>query len=159
MEEMLGAGSYMLRASPASEYAGLVPVEERFQWQFRPLAVINPLQTTWFGRGTVRSRVALLLRSTEVAACPSICNFTDPPDQPIGWVLPHCLATASGRVSATGPYPRSRGLGGKVKGVGRPTSSPTLALSFLSPHRVAPPLQSPCFRAGWSNPKAPNCPD
>ena len=77
MEEMLGAGSYMLRASPASEYAGLVPVEERFSWQFRPLAAINPLQTTWFGRGTVRSRVALLLRSTEVAVCPSIC-YLDP---------------------------------------------------------------------------------
>ena len=77
MEEMLGAGSYMSRASPASEYAGLVPVEERFQWQFRPLVVINPLQTTWFGRGTVRSRVALLLRSTEVTVRPSIC-FSDP---------------------------------------------------------------------------------
>ena len=63
----------MLRASPVSEYAGPVPVEERFSWQFRPLVAINPLQTTWFGRGTVRSRVALLLRSTEVSVCPSIC--------------------------------------------------------------------------------------
>ena len=103
MEEMLGAGSYMLRASPDSEYAGLVPVEERFSWQFRPLAAINPLQTTWFGRGTVRSRVALLLRSTEVAVCPSICS----PIQPIGWVPPSsCQPSASGRVASsprTGP--------------------------------------------------------
>lgn len=70
----------MLRASPDSEYAGLVPVEERFSWQFRPLAAINPLQTTWLGHGTVRSRVALLLRSTEVSVCPSICS-TDPADR------------------------------------------------------------------------------
>ena len=101
MEEMLGAGSYMSRASPASEYAGLVPVEERFPWLFRPLVVINPLQTTWFGRGTVRSRVALLLRSTEVTVSLPICS----PIHPNRVGPPSCGELASGRVTLLIPGP------------------------------------------------------
>ncbi len=35
------------------------------QSQFQPLVGVDPLQTTWLERGAVRSRVALLLRSSE----------------------------------------------------------------------------------------------
>ena len=61
---MLGAGSFV-PTSVTRLTIGLRAQEHIQQSQFHPLVGVDPLQTTWLERGAVRSRVALLLRSSE----------------------------------------------------------------------------------------------
>ena len=61
---MLGAGSFV-PTSVTRLTIGLRAQEHIQQSQFQPLVGVDPLQTTWLERGAVRSRVALLLRSSE----------------------------------------------------------------------------------------------
>ncbi len=72
MEAMLGAGSLIpmtvtrLTIGRPRAGPGAYPVAPVRTWQFHAASVgVNPLQTTWFERGAVSGRVALLPRSRE----------------------------------------------------------------------------------------------
>ncbi len=63
---MLGAGSFVPTSVTRLTIGPPRRAQEHIQQsQFQPLVGVDPLQTTWLERGAVRSRVALLLRSSE----------------------------------------------------------------------------------------------
>ena len=87
---MLGAGSFV-PTSVTRLTIGLRAQEHIQQSQFHPLVGVDPLQTTWLERGAVRSRVALLLRSSETqplfndlstidGSCPQASDQSPPGD-------------------------------------------------------------------------------
>ena len=101
---MLGAGSFV-PTSVTRLTIGPRAQEHIQQSQFHPLVGVDPLQTTWLERGAVRSRVALLLRSSETQPLFNDLSSIDGscPQAPIN----HRRPLAPGAAAAGGGGPRS----------------------------------------------------